>query len=429
MSASKTKSDKEDSSENEIDGGPGLAFMPFVIMENLVDKLKLLNYEDEFVSGLKMRPLSRHYFVLPNHPGEQFYLFTSLAAWLIRKSGGSFDQPQESDDPNSVIANLLDHVRRQGIAIDFPPSKLKQGCGEQAIFVLDRLSDEALRIVGFEWAKPNILMEDGVGDDDEIEDDAEVNLDKVEEEMAGNYSEDDDDEGEILHIDDIYPTNRGLGDALSDPFSNGKLLSKPNEILRSTTDEEEWKMEVERVIPQLKVTIRIDVRDWRTHLEQMHCYRDGIEEALGTTKFQLDKLYTEITKTLEKISSREKYLNSQLEVPISQYRTLIDTLSASKERYKQVNGGVTERSRQLAQIADELESAKAEMEERGSSMTDGSPLVNIKKSLARIKSESTAMDVRMGVVKHILLQAKMKDRSIMQRDMNKISMNTIGTFY
>eukprot|EP00096_Caligus_rogercresseyi_P007294 TRINITY_DN25118_c0_g1_i1.p1 TRINITY_DN25118_c0_g1~~TRINITY_DN25118_c0_g1_i1.p1 ORF type:complete len:282 (-),score=58.23 TRINITY_DN25118_c0_g1_i1:89-832(-) len=247
--------------------------------------------------------------------------------------------------------------------------------------------------------------------------------------MAGNYSEDDDDdEGEILHIDDIYPNNRGLGETLTDP--NGKFFSKPTEILKSTTDEEEWKMEVERVIPQLKVTIRIDTRDWRTHLEQMHSYRDGIEEALGTTKSQLDKLYSEITKTLDKISSREKYLNSQLEVPISQYRNLIDSLSASKERYKQVNGGVTERSRQLAQIADELESVKAEMEERGSSMTDGSPLVNIKKSLARIKSESTAMDVRMGVAKHILLQAKMKDKSNMQRDMNKIAMvNTLGNFY
>ena len=59
------------------------------------------------------------------------------------------------------------------------------------------------------------------------------------------------------------------------------------------------------------------------------------------------------------------------------------------------------------------------MEERGSSMTDGSPLVNIRKSLARVKAEMTAMDVRIGVVEHTLLQARMKDRSNMQRDMNQ----------
>ena len=53
----------------------------------------------------------------------------------------------------------------------------------------------------------------------------------------------------------------------------------------------------------------------------------------------------------------------------------------------QVSGGVTERSRLLSQIADELESVKAEMEERGSSMTDGAPLVNIRKTLGRMKQE------------------------------------------
>ena len=71
-----------------------------------------------------------------------------------RKTGRSFEPPQESDDPNSTIANVLDVVRQIGVPIDFPPSKLKQGYGEQAIFVLDRLSDEALRAVNFTWGRP-----------------------------------------------------------------------------------------------------------------------------------------------------------------------------------------------------------------------------------------------------------------------------------
>ena len=29
-----------------VDGGPGLVYMPFVVMEDLLDKLKLLNYEE-----------------------------------------------------------------------------------------------------------------------------------------------------------------------------------------------------------------------------------------------------------------------------------------------------------------------------------------------------------------------------------------------
>jgi hypothetical protein len=54
----------------------------------------------------------------------------------------------------------------------------------------------------------------------------------------------------------------------------------------------------------------------------MQKHRSGIEEALVTTKGQLDKLQSDISHTLEKISSREKYLNSQLEPLLFQYRAL-----------------------------------------------------------------------------------------------------------
>ena len=114
-----------------------------------------------------------------------------------------------------------------------------------------------------------------------------------------------------------------------------------------------------------QVTVKHDSRDWRSHLEQMHTYRDGIESSLDSTKTQLDKLHTDIARTLEKISSREKYLNNQLEGPLTDLRHLQDKLAATKEQYRQVSGGVTERSNTLAQIADELDSVKAEMEERG----------------------------------------------------------------
>jgi len=99
-------------------------------------------------------------------------------------------------------------------------------------------------------------------------------------------------------------------------------------------------------------------------------------------------------------------------------------MAQAKEQYKQVSGGVTERSRLLAQLTDTLESVKSEMEERGSSMTDGSPLVSIRKSLARVKAEIVGMDVRVGVLEHSLLQARLKDRHHMQRDLQAAAAST-----
>ena len=39
--------------------GPGQIFAPFLAMEDLLDKLKLLNYEKELVLKMRMRPLNR----------------------------------------------------------------------------------------------------------------------------------------------------------------------------------------------------------------------------------------------------------------------------------------------------------------------------------------------------------------------------------
>ena len=41
----------------------------------------------------------RHYFALATNPGEQFYAFTSITAWLLQMTGQHFEQPQEVGKP------------------------------------------------------------------------------------------------------------------------------------------------------------------------------------------------------------------------------------------------------------------------------------------------------------------------------------------
>ena len=49
-------------------------------------------------------------------------------------------------------------------------------------------------------------------------------------------------------------------------------------------------------------------------------------------------------------------------------------------------------------MTEELEGVKAEMDEKGTSMTDAGPLVRVKQALTRLKAECTQMDVQIGVV-------------------------------
>ncbi len=62
------KSRKSDSSMNRTDSnqdndigqmGPGASFTMFLLMEDLIDKMKLLKYEIEFAKEFNIKPLSR----------------------------------------------------------------------------------------------------------------------------------------------------------------------------------------------------------------------------------------------------------------------------------------------------------------------------------------------------------------------------------
>lgn len=238
------------------------------------------------------------------------------------------------------------------------------------------------------------------------EDDAELTLSKVDEEFV---EEETDNEENFIDLNVLKAQTYRLDTNES---------AKQEDILESTTDAAEWSLEVERVLPQLKVTIRTDNKDWRIHVDQMHQHKSGIESALKETKGFLDKLHNEISRTLEKIGSREKYINNQLEHLVQEYRGAQAQLSEARERYQQGNGGVTERTRLLSEVTEELEKVKQEMEEKGSSMTDGTPLVKIKQSLTKLKQETVQMDIRIGVVEHTLLQSKLKEKCNMTRDMH-----------
>ena len=49
----------------------------------------------------------RHFFALPTNPGEQFFTFTSLAAWLLTCCGRNFEQPQEVNFLFNTISRYM----------------------------------------------------------------------------------------------------------------------------------------------------------------------------------------------------------------------------------------------------------------------------------------------------------------------------------
>ena len=114
----------------------------------------------------------------------------------------------------------------------------------------------------------------------------------------------------------------------------------------------------------------------------------------------LKKMQSEIVFAMEKVESREKHLNKDLKDLIQEYKILSTELSQVNSEIKETDKEESEMEETLARLTNELENVKIQMEQRGNSMTDGSPLISIKKAVIMLKEEIAEMDVKIGVMSH-----------------------------
>ncbi|KAJ3014019.1 Intraflagellar transport protein 57 [Thoreauomyces humboldtii] len=402
-------------------------------MDDILDKLKLLGYQKDFCKPMNLKPFHRFYFSIPaTNLNEQFYHFTSLFAWLVRANQGTFDTPGQFDDPNATVASMAAKLKEMDMQADVGLNKLKQGYGDGVLAVLQSLVDGAVWKAGITFLPPvhkvdelsfflpsfsmffvtrgirhkrSDLIVSRYAEEAEVDADAELTTESIEETVR---AEDD--------ADDMFVGRRG------------SLTEKPDQIAAQAADPKpkidaaEWRLEVERVTPMLRVQIPNDNKDWRIHVENMRNHHKTITSSLSETQSQLDKLHAEIEKTLEKISSREKYINTQFEAQTEEYRVLQDQGSELKQKYGVASTNVTELTNSLSRISEELDSVKSQMDDIGSGMTDSKPLLSIKQGVIKLKAEVKQMDLRVGVIQHTLLAAKLKTRGPITEQNNMMQM-------
>lgn len=95
----------------------------------------------------------------------------------------------------------------------------------------------------------------------------------------------------------------------------------------------QWKLEVERVAPRLRITLAADMRDWRQHLEAAHSNSQLLAGSWPEAKAAMEKLVADVGASMEKVDSRERQLNSQFEGLLGQYQDTRQQLVAAQEEY------------------------------------------------------------------------------------------------
>lgn len=254
--------------------------------DDLMEKLKLLDYETQLLRPMNQKPLHRHYFAQSQNAGEQFFVFQSICAWLVRRIGRDFEQPQEFHDPSQTMAQLIRHLHELNISTDFPSSTLMSGAGLVCVHVLDALATQALGVqLGGRLGRPQVKESIGTAGEDEWgqpadDDENEIILERLDEEqlMAMQQSDDEGEDDELVGGGGRVGLRDGDVLDLRDVRNVGKGEHNSTDATTTTVpmDSESWRLEMERVLPQLKVVVKADARDWRAHWEQMRSLKGSI---------------------------------------------------------------------------------------------------------------------------------------------------------
>ncbi|KAF0698776.1 Aste57867_10634 [Aphanomyces stellatus] len=358
-------------------------------MGNALEKLRILGYEREMSKKKNFVVFTDTQFALPaQNASAQFKSFLEVVVYLMKVCEQDF-AVDKYDDPNTSVNKLILALKMMGFPLDFPAAKLKQGFGEAACTTLEFICDKALAAKGFTWAKPNYPKEE-YAEEAEVDENLEVEAD---------------DEVPVEEEEEIYVARGGGAE-------DNDLDESTKQIILTTVDPLLWKTELERVGSKLRSKVKEDEgKEWHAHIEQTKKHSVTIGDNLAGTTTQLKAITSQLSEVIQRMAEKEKHINNEFDHLRQEYHQIKEKLQAVTERCKEGSDKVGSMTNQHSEITEQLRDTKSDMDNKGSKMTDTSPLVQIKGALQTLKAEIKNFELRIGVVGHTLLQSRAKQKA------------------
>ena len=298
---------------------------PQIMMEEVLESLKLLDYENKFCKNKGFKPLNKVFFAVTHpNPSEQFIYFVSLVSWLLSVNNHKVTGWNKYEDPMTASQNIILELKKLGIELDFPPNKLKSGFGEEVCAVLLSLTSISLQNK-FHFSKP-VIRDDAAGFEDEgddLGDEFEGNADVADMNRNGPQGSDDGDIDEDLDFG---------GGANNNQANEQEMLQY--QIMQSSIGREEWMLEVERVAHKLKINkVAADGKEWRSHMDQTKKFHEQVKGNLPEVRSKLERLSEDVSKALEKIAKKESVLTRSFQGMTGDYRAHSDNLKEIQNNY------------------------------------------------------------------------------------------------
>ena len=435
---------------------------PFIIMDDMVEKLRLLNYEINFCQKHNHDIINKYYFAFnmygfnfdnkDNASKEsypvQFAYFYDLANWLMAliKQNANINILQEIDvkfkkydkkkPQDAQIQELLNDLKNLQVKV-LLNSRFKFGYGDGVCLVLTQLCDKYLIKQNFIFKKPkfkdvqeiekikeypeDIPLEDNIGTNIGFKSNTNYNFNGFKSLGGGSktkfYSGQ-----KFKHFTSIGP----MGDETSTNFTgqqeeenNKNNANNENGILYSNVTEEDWQNEFNKVSNMLKIeevpeenlaSFSDNNNQDRTEGNYQAVKQINNVSKLFSDKYVNDAEYLDvynkqIDKELQNINNKESKIsvsNKGLKEELNKLKITKQANQHYQDEYDTINEDIKKMENEKKQVELKLSKLKKD-EKKMMSYDDGKTVQKIRKAIETIYADNNKLDEEISLMNTVIM--------------------------
>jgi len=429
---------------------------PLLVMDDIVEKLKLLECEEEFLRPRGFPILHRCFFAqMVALPGQttQFEVMYELIRWLLgqasrreakcqkeasdRKAAADAragppcpvaEADAEAGDAAAgrvaasaalgcgskgdavvteiLINELVTELAARGIQVsaDATLLQLRQGHGEGVCLILNELINQELVALDFHFEQP-IWGEGSVGKGAA----AEVPAEEIDEEVMDSESEG----------SPGSPSAGCCGELSADLSEDGEdaaVMERPLDGIAGVSpyervhecgvDPEAWRIEAERVRPLLRMSADVlgPLAGWQGTVSKTREYCLRVEELCRPPLLPegMRSCCRQWRHELDELRCHEDRLNILFSERAAEAGRLRTATAPEAEAVATLQTSIANLSEVLSNVTEEMEKKKSEAVGHTEVALDESKLSSLKKAFQRLRDESRQLELRIGCVQNEL---------------------------
>ena len=352
---------------------------PFLVMDDIHEKLHLLDYTVNFCKVYGKPPLTRIYFAHLTNQQEQFDYFYYLSYWLM--SLKSKKHTPKTKDPES----LLTDVKSFGVKLpeNVNQNSVSQGYGETVCFIINDLLNKELIRRDFKFLTPQVVengknvygttgpQENEVVEeiDMELEDDRIIKWEKEE---------------------FLFP-NTGS----TNITDSGVSSEKEEDIITSSVKPEDWYGECKRVEKHLVIS-EAPPENWQLRVSRLST---SVAEISAFQTKTWEVLGAQIDNELQRVRRGELLMQKMCDKEVQELVSVIQLKKQLASKLKELRFVVSKQCEEFDKLKDQEYQIAKNIEQHSKNMHDDSVLSKLKQEFSKLKQELKLLEQKQEIAR------------------------------